>query len=629
MDLIAKATPEELRAVIEPRLNEKTFDGIEDIDAFFQSCHDALSSGVHLTHTNKTLNAMFKGHANLAKKMSHGRLFIFKDDTAWMDYNDIFGGTGSLTESMLRSLESSAGRTAIMRKLGTNPESMIDSIYNKLFKVSNGKNRKKLAQSQGHTNDLMAVVTGETMQAGNQMFAARMSGLRAWINMSYLGRIILSSIGTDNVVHASEVRYQGSNMFSGLLESIGSAFSGRGSLSQREEAANLGVAMDSFVGSLASKFTINEPVSGMTQKSVILFFKANLLSWWDDSLRVGAAIGTSHRLYQLKHLPYTKLDSRVQRVIKLYGITEPEWNIIRQGYKVDEKGVGLLTPEAQKKIPDSEFVNLLEAKGVTANKTSIRDARVSMERKLRNYVSDRNGFAVLQTDTKTQAFLTNGTKRGTYGGELLRSIAHFKAYPTAFFQRVLGREVHGKMKGSLPDAKLLDSPLYGVASLMTALTVAGYVSNSAHALASGKTPPSFNDNMENNFSIVKSAALKGMGLGIYGDMLFGDLNHFNRNFSETAAGPEAGLIGDFVGLYQKIRDGDDVGANAAKLVLHNTPFLNLFYSRIVLDYLFLYDIRESLNPGYLKRTEYRVRKLNNQEYMYPPSEYALRPFTGQ
>ena len=624
-DKIAKATEAEWREVIEPRLASKTFDDVEDKDAFFSSLYEALSSGIHLTDTPKQLTKAFKGNANLAKKMSQGRLLHFNDSDAWMDYNDVFG-TGGVTESILRGLDSSAGSTALMRKLGTNPVAMIDTIYDNLMRTTD--NRKGLADSRAYTDNLMAVVTGEVMQAGNQMFASRMSATRNGLSTAKLGAALLSSIGADNVAYAAEVRYQGDNMFSGLAESLKAVLGGRGSIQQREQAANLGVSMDSFIGTLSSRFNVNDPQAGLSQRAMTLFFRVNGLSWWTDSLKVSAAIGTSNRLYQLKDLQYNQLDARVKRVTKLYGIQEAEWNIIRKGQEVGEDGVGLLTPEAQKAIPDSAYAEMLESQGVTPTKTALRDARSEMERKLRSYVSDRQAYAVLESDTKSQATWTQGTKRGTVPGELLRSMAQFKQFPTIFMQRVIGREIKGKLKGTAED-KFLDSPVYGVASLMSALTVAGYMSMSAKDMAKGREPRQFNDDPANNAKIMAAAMIQGGGLGIYGDFIFGDMSRFGGGPVDTLAGPTIGVGADIIKLWQKAKNGDDPSASALSLALNNTPGLNLFYSRIALDYMFLYDIRESLNPGYLRRMEGRIKKENNQEFMYPPSRHAAKPFTGR
>ena len=60
-----------------------------------------------------------------------------------------------------------------------------------------------------------------------------------------------------------------------------------------------------------------------------------------------------------------------------------------------------------------------------------------------------------------------------------------------------------------------------------------------------------------------------------------------------------------------------------RTVTQRTPFVNLFYTKAALDYILLYGIQESLNPGYLERTQRKMKEEYGQEYILRPSEYAL------
>lgn len=625
IDKINKASKDEWIDFILPRLDKRTFDDVDSPRKYLESVYDALSSGVHLSSTKKTSDEIikqFKGSSNVAKKISQGRSLHFKSADDWMQYNDMFG-TGSLNESVSSSIQKAAETTGLMRKFGTNPENMVDALYDHF--MSTADDRKELADSRGYTDNLMKVVNGETRMAGSQMGAARMSAIRNVISMSKLGGALLSSIGADNVAYAMEARYQGKNFFSGLGESVVGVTKGRRNSETRQIAANLGVTMDSFVGTMASRFNIQDGHSGVTQKMMNQFFRWNGLSWWTDSLKISAAIGTSNRLYQMKDNSYDDVVPHLKRAMKMYGIESAEWEVIRKGSQVQDD-TGLLTPEAQKSIDDSEFAKLIESRGLKASKAAIADARLELERKLRNFVSDRQGFAVLEGDTKSTATWTRGTKRGTVGGELLRSIAQFKQFPTVFAQRVVGREWKGRKSNRDFSGleKWSESPVYGVASLFTALAIAGYVSMSAKDIAKGRTPRQFNDDPAHNWKIASAALIQGGGLGIYGDFLFGDMTRFGGGPVEAAMGPAISTAGDFIKLWQKVKNGDDPSANAFSLALNNTPFMNLFYVRAPLDYMILYDIREHMNPGYLKRMEKRIKKENEQEFLFPPSTHTAR-----
>jgi len=79
-------------------------------------------------------------------------------------------------------------------------------------------------------------------------------------------------------------------------------------------------------------------------------------------------------------------------------------------------------------------------------------------------------------------------------------------------------------------------------------------------------------------------------------------------------------LGEIVDIYHKALRGDDVAAESLRLILNHTPFINLFYTRIALDYMIIYRMQEALNPGYLRRMERRVEKENGQTYLVRPSE---------
>jgi len=92
------------------------------------------------------------------------------------------------------------------------------------------------------------------------------------------------------------------------------------------------------------------------------------------------------------------------------------------------------------------------------------------------------------------------------------------------------------------------------------------------------------------------------------------------------AGPTFGQVDDLAELWTRFRTGEDFAGNAMRMVINNTPFINLFYTRQALDYLFLYELQELANPGYLRRMEGRIMRENDQEFFIPPSQQV--PYGG-
>ena len=89
--------------------------------------------------------------------------------------------------------------------------------------------------------------------------------------------------------------------------------------------------------------------------------------------------------------------------------------------------------------------------------------------------------------------------------------------------------------------------------------------------------------------------VSGGGASIYGDFLFGEMkNRFGQTFVSTLGGPTVGTVDDLADMWGQFKSGDDFAAQSLRVAINNTPFLNMFYSRIALDYLFLYQVQEAL-----------------------------------
>jgi hypothetical protein len=246
-----------------------------------------------------------------------------------------------------------------------------------------------------------------------------------------------------------------------------------------------------------------------------------------------------------------------------------------------------------------------------------------METKFRNYFTDRVEYAVIEPDARVRTISKLGAQPGTALGEGLRFIMQFKSFTTAMLLKPIARDIWGRgvetdnfAKAMLAAMKHGNGEMLAMAHLIVMSTVLGYVAMSAKDILKGRTP---RDPAEKATWL--AAAAQGGGAGIYGDFLFGDLkNRFGGGAISTLAGPVAGTTEDIVDILQRVRDGDDVAAASMNTIINNTPFANLFYTRMALDYLIIYRIKEAMNPGYLSRMERRIEKENAQTFILRPSE---------
>jgi len=160
--------------------------------------------------------------------------------------------------------------------------------------------------------------------------------------------------------------------------------------------------------------------------------------------------------------------------------------------------------------------------------------------------------------------------------------------------------------------------MVGLASMIGMYGALGYAAMAGKDLLKGREPRDPTDP-----KTIVAALAQGGGLGIYGDFLFGEYSRMGRTFTSSLAGPVIGNLDTLTDLWTRVRNGDDVAAASFKALLDNTPFLNLYWIRPLLDYMVLFRIQESLNPGFLRRMEKRIERENGQSYILPPSQVAF------
>lgn len=631
MDKIRNAGFDEWRRTIEPLLDERTFDGVIDRNAFLESTYKGLSTGIHFgTGTVPGL----KGFANVAKSASQERVLHFKEADGWTQYNTRFG-RGPLRDSVMSGLMMSAQNTGLMKVLGPNARANYEEIVleaQKNIRKSSDRAAEKHLEGRlkGRLDNFVKMVSGETNIPANAMGAQIGQGVRAYQSLTKLGGAVLSSIA-DVPVSASELRYQGKNFFQsygGSLASAGAALGDMGksiagarltvgTVEKRRVLAELGVSLDATTGLFTSRFDMaGEAVPGKISKALNTFFRMNGLTLWTDSMRAGSTIGMAQHVGSLADNGWGKIPDGLQDTLTLFGIGSKEWDLMRSVGAKGFDGVDgkFLTPEMMRGIDESLLKAHLSSIEVKPTKFQVAKLKDDLETILRTYYVDRSQFAVIEPDAKTRSMLLRDSAPGTVAGEMLRSLAQFKSFPFAIVQKVWGREIRGR--------RTKTAATMGMAEILVASTMFGYLAMTAKDLAKNRTPRDPADP-----KTWTAAFLQGGAAGIYGDFLFGEVkNRFGGGLVSTLAGPTAGTIDQLATIYGKARDGDDAGKDLFRLLYQAAPAaagvvfppavaLNSVYSKAVLDNLIYYNVMESLSPGYKRRVERRLKKQNDQEVL--------------
>jgi hypothetical protein len=151
-------------------------------------------------------------------------------------------------------------------------------------------------------------------------------------------------------------------------------------------------------------------------------------------------------------------------------------------------------------------------------------------------------------------------------------------------------------------------------------TIAGYLGMSIRDALRGRTPRELITDGKINMDVLTDSAIQGGGLGLLGEMVTRDYGQGMGSFLENATGPVFGQLDKLATMKTKLSEGEDISGSAYKMALDNTPLINLFYIRPILNYFVLWNLQEMMDPGSLKKTEENVRANNNQDFFAPPSE---------
>lgn len=601
------------RETVLPLLDaDRTFGGA-DPEAFLKGAYDGLVSGRHIrsggSQETDVLFA-FKGPSNLAKRISEHRVLHFRDADAFMDYNARFG-RGTLTEALFHEFERAARNTALMETWGTNPRAAFDRILGELKDKHRGDPEKLDRLNRSSLQNQFDEVEGLTRIPVSPSSAAVTSGILAVETLSKLGGATLSAFG-DLGFRAGELAREGrGNLLQVWRDNLSSLLEGMAPADRRLTAELIGVGIDGQIGAIASRFSAQDDLPGRLAKLHQVFFKLNLLAPWTDGNKRGLALLWSRELAMKAGQGFEALDPGLRELFGIYGIDGPRWEVLRRAVRPESDGRTYLMPDAVRDLPDEAFAGLTEK--VTPR--AARKLRDELETALRSYYVDRAEAAVPTPGARERAILRQGTRPGTPAGIAARLVGQFKAFPVTVLTRVLGRQQGADTTAdffrNLANGK---GDVMGLVHMIVATTVLGYVAQSAKELAKGRSPRDPADP-----ATWQAALLQGGGLGIYGDFLFGEFNRFGRSLTATLAGPALGTADDIAELLARIRAGEDPAAQALRVTAANTPFLNLFYTRLAIDYLVLFQLQEAANPGFLKRMERRISRENKQTFILPPS----------
>jgi hypothetical protein len=122
------------------------------------------------------------------------------------------------------------------------------------------------------------------------------------------------------------------------------------------------------------------------------------------------------------------------------------------------------------------------------------------------------------------------------------------------------------------------------------------------------------------------AGSAGVG-GIASDLLFSQTYQSGRGSAlQPLAGPTGSNVAQTIKFaYDGIEKGKINGAQALKWAQGNTPFVNAWFLRPVINYGLAYGLEEQLNPGVLHRMAQSAKQSGDPYWLNPETNSNLAP----
>lgn len=598
-----------------PRMMQET--GAESVDALLNNLYKGFSTGVHLK-SNFGSDVPSKGLKGMAKGLSHDRVVHFKKADGWFTYNESFGD-GSIYEGAFQGLNKMARATGLMRKLGPNHEATFDGIVNDLARKmeARGENPAKfLADTVTQKRLYMGQLDGSINIPGLDLFSTLNVVARGVNATASLGGSLLASVA-DTGVMAAGARFNNMNALDMIADSLKNFAPGqlRKSQDELDALADMGLAFETMATMLTSdRFGIDSDLRGKLGWLQQKFFIWNGQNRWTDAMRKGISMALSSNLARKAGSSFDGLGSELQRTLGLYGIDSGMWDIFRSGSVREVDGRRLMTPSAVAEIDDSVLAAYLAGKNQPTGKRAVEELREEITEKFRTYFTDQKNYMLLTPGDATQGIMKQGTAASSGIGQALRTVMQFKSFSVEFSQRVLGREY--KQHG-----------IAGVANMIFLTTLAGYAAMTLKDFAKGKSRREVSSPADAG-KVFIAAMAQGGGLGIFGDILTSQVANRSQEAGLALFGPTVGdLVGNqgIAGILSRAASGEDPSAATVRFVQQNTPFANLFYLKLSLDYLIFWNAQEFVNPGSLARMEREMEQRTGQQMLVSPSRDRFQP----
>ncbi|STT55916.1 Uncharacterised protein [Klebsiella pneumoniae] len=574
-----------------------------ELKTFLGEAYNTIATGGlnKLSDTGMRISGARSNRGNASRQIH------FKDADSYLEYQREYGDR-SLWEVMVGHLEGISKDIALVETYGPNPDHVFRSILDEVTAeqaTANPERTGRIKRLANSTENLYNFIAGKTQPIANPHIARWSDNIRNWMVASRLGSALLASFSDLGTMYMSAkvANIPMNRLFMNQLEAMNPA-----NRTELARARRAGLAMESLLGSV-NRWAMDNMGPSVSRWAATAVMRASGLTAWTDAHKRAYGVTMMGSLGEVvsRAPDLRSLDDSDFRILKSKGITEQDFSVWKLAQQEDwgNGNTTMLTPESIMRIPDAAVMHLGPPERV----------RFEAMRRLLAAVSEEVDMAVITPGAREQLFTGGGLQRGTWKGELTRSVFLFKSFPISVVLR------HWTRAMGMPSA---GGRAAYIAAFLASTTMLGALSQQLNDMASGRNPREMAGKDAGKFWL--GALLKGGGLGLYGDFLLSDHTRYGGGALASMLGPVAGLVDDVVKLAQGIPlnavEGkpEQTGGDLVKLGKGLIPGANLWYAKAALDHMIFNQLQEYFSPGYLRKVEQRSKKQFNQTYWWRPQD---------
>lgn len=555
----------------------------------------------------KPSGQLYTGARSVSNRYLDHRFLVFKSDDAWIEYQKAFGDP-DVFNTMIHYLHKMSHDTASMEILGPNPNATMNFIRQSVTKDAAEKglalqNETLVIKAEKELNkmdEMWEVFNGSAYASANDIVPRTFQGIRNIINSAFLGGTAITSL-SDLGYQRVTARMNGipvNRVMGRILKNINPlGVEERGRLASR-----MGLIAESWIGLAQAQARFAGEITGpeITQRISDVVMRASGLSAWTQAGRFAFGMEFMGYLSDNVGKAFAELDKPLQRGLKRYGFDEAKWDLLRKSDLYEFEGSKFLRPEE---------IRLATHLG--------EDEAQELSTRFLEMIQSETEFAVPTVSIRGKTTLVGASKAGTILGELSRSFAMYKNFAVTL--------VHSHIARAVSEATL-KGKAGSIADLAISTTIMGALVLQLQEMRKGRDPRAV-DTKEFWFA----AAMQGGGLGIYGDLLFSNVNRYGGGLEDTIAGPVVNLANNIknltIGNISQAMKGEDTNvlSEAVKFVSTYMPGSTIWYLNLMMQRELIERIQLWIDPNYMDRLNRMQNKYLNetgQEYWWRPGEVS-------